>query len=90
MTEKKENYIFVLGSNPALSLAEIISLFSKDKILDSSREVTLLNTNKLNPEIINHLGGTIKVAQVFGEMSKNNFDLEKIIEIIGDEILKLS
>ncbi len=57
-------YIFILGSNPGLSLAEILSIFNIKKytlfdevlLIESDVEIDI-------KKAINRLGGTIKIAE---------------------------
>jgi len=74
-------YFFILGNNPALSIAEISAVFSlgdnsKAEILSS--EIFLLETeNNFNPaKLIKKLGGVIKIGLISNEF---NFDNQKII-----------
>jgi len=81
-------YFFILGNNPTLSCAELMSFFSLAKNQDTKIIATHDNflilefANKLNiKEIIQKIGGTIKIGEVLGEASN--------IEIIQKQILKL-
>ena len=59
-------YLFVLGRDPELSVAEIEAVLETRnilfKILDTTSSVLLLETQKKLPSLINSLGGTIKIA----------------------------
>jgi tRNA G10 N-methylase Trm11 len=79
-------YFFVLGSNPTLSIAELAAVFG-------NRNYDLLPNNILTVEIeedlqvkklIYHLGGTIKIGKVIGEL--DNLNTQKILEIIKANI----
>ena len=68
-------YFFILGNNTALSLAEILAvlkpkyyhLLSADFLLaDIDLEIDALN-------LINRLGGVIKIGEVKGEIKESNF-----------------
>lgn len=74
-------YFFILGNNPALSIAEISAVFGLDdnsKTEFLSSEVFLLETeNNFNPaELIKKLGGIIKIGTISNEF---NFDNQKIV-----------
>lgn len=70
-------YIFILGRNPTLSIAEILSVFRREKIdykiIKLAREILLVDLSKrLRDEqaFLNKLGGIIKIIEVFGEINK--------------------
>jgi len=79
-------YFFVLGNNPALSAAEIIS------VLESEEEARICSGNILileNPatdalKLIKRLGGTIKIGVINSEV--NRHDNEKIKQAMLDVI----
>jgi tRNA G10 N-methylase Trm11 len=59
---------FFLGSNPALSAQEIISYLKRHKIQHSIQTIghgllRLSTTEKISPEIIKSLGGTIRITE---------------------------
>ncbi len=59
---------FFLGSNPALSLQEIISYLKRQKIEHTIHSINhgllrLSTPEKISPEIIKHLGGTIRITE---------------------------
>ncbi|MBU3965083.1 methyltransferase domain-containing protein [Patescibacteria group bacterium] len=70
-------YLFVLGRAPTLSIAEILSVFKREgasyKILNLSEEVLavdLAEPIKNEQYFLDKLGGTIKIIEVFGRLSK--------------------
>lgn len=75
----KTSYLFVLGRDPELSRIEIESYFDsrniKVEIIDESSDILVINIEKLDPEVINELGGTIKIAEVISN-SDNYYDIE--------------
>ncbi len=80
-------YFFILGNNPTLSIAEIISVVSEDidKIQEISSEFLILKTKKSldADDLQKRLGGTIKIGQIIGKTELDASDLaEKIIEIL--------
>lgn len=74
---KKQQYFFVLGSNPELSFAEIATVLGiKEKKL-ITKEILMLETeNEIIPEnLIKKLGGIIKIG-IFHEELKNPNSLD--------------
>ncbi|MBU0648409.1 N-6 DNA methylase [Patescibacteria group bacterium] len=66
------SYIFILGSNPTLSLAEIRAKFSDPPISILSENACLIKLKRKIPNaqiLLNTMGGTIKIAQ---EISTSN------------------
>jgi len=60
-------YIFILGNNPELSAAEIRAVLPQAKIIGSAKEYLVLENDKLDyADIMNRLGGTIKIGVVLG------------------------
>jgi tRNA G10 N-methylase Trm11 len=70
-------YFFILGTNPALSIAEICSLFPNEKISLAGKETAVLETEKkiIPEELIARLGGTIKIGEILFTEKSLNFDL---------------
>jgi tRNA G10 N-methylase Trm11 len=64
-----KDYIFVLGRDPELSIAEIKSYLKSRKydfiIKEENKKIVLVAINNLNEKIIEELGGTVKIAEVF-------------------------
>jgi tRNA G10 N-methylase Trm11 len=69
-------YFFILGTNPALSTAEICSLFPNEKISLAGKETAVLETEKklIPEELIARLGGTIKIGEILFSEKSLNFD----------------
>lgn len=79
---RKNMTFFVLGSHPALSLAEIAAVvgFKKDYSL-ASKEILLFDEAEQTPEFLQErLAGTIKIGGVVGEVKK--FDQDEIADFI--------
>lgn len=80
-------YYFILGNNPALSIAEINSLLGEEIVNKPNLlfdNILILEIGNLNPsEIIKRLGGTIKIGVVKEEVDKKESSIinssEKII-----------
>jgi tRNA G10 N-methylase Trm11 len=65
-------YIFILGRNVELSIAELKSFFEKERIkyslISKNRNAVLIETEKaLKSEIVVKLGGTISIGEVIAE-----------------------
>lgn len=81
------NYIFVIGKNPALSQAELNSVFQNPDISILSENTVLLKLRKkiTNPQnLLNKLGGTIKICQLLTAPKSKNLP-ESIIKIISEQ-----
>ncbi len=77
-------YLFVLGKNYNLSLAEILAIFRKEEVEIINKSIITLKTGEIYPEkLIKNLGGIIKIGVVEKEVEKNE---EKIKENILDLI----
>lgn len=57
-------YLFVLGRQAEISLAELVAIFGKDKIISRGEIAFLKTPRSINPQVFNRLGGTVKVAKV--------------------------
>ena len=65
-----KKYLFVLGRDPLLSIAEIFVFLKSRNIsfrLTAKENDAVLIESDLNPEIIEKLGGTVKIAEMFFE-----------------------
>lgn len=61
-------YLFILGNNPELSKAEILSVIKAKKILGQNRVILAIEADKFDcGEAIRRLGGTIKIGLILGE-----------------------
>jgi len=68
-------YFFILGQSPTLSIAEILSFLSQKSvdfnIIHCSKSVLVIETkNELKSDILDSLGGSIKFGQVIKEIKK--------------------
>lgn len=80
-------YFFILGSNPALSLAEINSVLKPDNIRLLSESFLLVKSQvKLNiSELMLRLGGSIKVGLIKGENVKEHQLFNFAYKLIEDK-----
>ena len=80
-------YFFILGSNPALSLAELSAVFD---LAENPKEFKLLDNvlmleldNDINPAtLIKRLGGTIKIGQIEKTANRYIDQTDKIIKML--------
>ena len=71
-------YYFILGNNPALSLAELISVLKpkEQTLLEPDFLLLELDQEIDAPSLMNHLGGVIKIGQIKEELKLS--ELKKI------------
>jgi tRNA (guanine10-N2)-dimethyltransferase len=61
-------YLFILGNNPELSVAEIQAVLGKVKVILQCRQYLLADCSKFDcQKIMRQLGGTIKIGMVVGK-----------------------
>ncbi len=76
-------YLFVLGRDYELSKLEIESLLeSKNieyKVVDSSREVVVIEAKNIEPGIIEEFGGIIKIAEVISNTNRH-YEIQENLE----------
>jgi len=79
----KNQYLFVLGRDPELSIIEIESLLETlnidFEITDQNKSIAVISSEEINPNIINKLGGTIKIAKVISSSGRIP-DIEENLE----------
>ena len=89
------HYLFVLGRNQDLSIAELKSVFRQEalpyKLIQSSKEIALVESkDDLDIQILNKtLGGIVKIGRVIKEVPleeklKNIFSNDILVELFGD------
>lgn len=87
-----QTFFFILGRNPALSVAEIQSVLESEKIpynvLNSTEEVLIISIeSEFNiSDLMKRLGGTIKIGKIFDEVEFEDEDT-KFDQIISAENL---
>ncbi|MDD4902801.1 MAG: methyltransferase domain-containing protein [Patescibacteria group bacterium] len=83
-------YFFILGNNPALSAAEIISVLrpEKDARLAAGNVLLLENPATDAAKLIKRLGGTIKIGVIAATVDRHNNEAIKtaILKIIEDDL----
>ncbi len=92
-------YAFILGRKHLLSTAELLHVLNpKDHIVDITHEALIVDLHeplKEPQESLNRLGGTIKIAKIFSELSLSQSDFaspisEHLIRLFSDRDTKLS
>jgi len=80
-------YFFVLGTNTALSVAELAAVLGLEKATLLAPDFLLWETNtEINaPNLITRLGGVIKIGQVLVELDKESELLAKVIELASQK-----
>jgi hypothetical protein len=83
-------YFFVLGNNPALSAAEIISVLQpEEEARVASGNILLLENPATDTDkLIKRLGGTIKIGSINSEVDRHNNEKIKqgILNIIEEDL----
>lgn len=75
-------YLFILGNNPELSQEEIKAVLPLIKIIKSGKNFLIVEQEKIDcQQIINRLGGTIKI----GTFLSNNFNINSILKIANQK-----
>lgn len=74
-------YIFILGKNPELSIAEIKAVFPVLQEIGRGKNFLVAEGEIDSIEAIARLGGTIKIGEVIG----SQIDQEKIVEVIENK-----
>lgn len=74
-----QQFAFILGHNPALSVAEIRAVLPAAEIVKTSEQFLVLTLQKLDVvAIMERLGGTVKIGRVIGEKIDVANTMEKI------------
>lgn len=84
-SSRKNDLWFVLGQNPLLSAAEIaavLTLTPTDFTLLENEKILRANKDLPAEELINKIGGTIKIARGIG----NDLTEKKLFEVITDDL----
>lgn len=87
-------YFFVLGRNPTLSIAEIISIFKKlttdYSFLNISNEITVVTVKSLLDMslVIKTLGGTVKIGKIINEVKLEESEEEFKKFFLGENLVE--
>lgn len=61
-------YVFILGHNPKLSVAEVKAVFPAGQVVEQTSSFLILDTAEFDgDQIMDQLGGTIKIGQVLAD-----------------------
>lgn len=93
MDMENKKYGFVLGSNSALSVAEIFSvleLVGNFEVVALSEEILIIKCPPLEENLIDRLGGTIKIIEIFSEIDINNYKPDIAVQKFKDLISNLA
>ena len=86
------NYFFQLGNTPELSLLELQAMLGEDSVVQISPQIAVakLASDQRAKELIDLLGGTVKIIKEIEELENNNTieeNTEKVVrhlELIAD------
>jgi len=72
-------YVFILGHNPKLSVAEILAVLPKAKIIDQTSSYLIIDAEEFDcAELLDRLGGTIKIGKIIGSQISRKVTVEKL------------
>lgn len=78
-------YAFILGREWRLSLAELIAVFGPDNLLSHNEEIAIFSQNSpIRNDIIDTLGGTIRIIEILGETDTKKFPTD-VIKILTEK-----
>ncbi|MBU0625100.1 50S ribosomal protein L11 methyltransferase [Patescibacteria group bacterium] len=81
-------YFFVLGSNPAISVAEILSCLSEKSptVVELSRQILIIESQLEIDEqnLMSQLGGTIKIGRLINHCLP--IDVNALADVLADEL----
>lgn len=76
-------YIFLLGKDPQLSLAELYAVYPKAHFLEKNSHFALLEMNQVLAQgDLDQLGGVVKLAEVVEQV-----DRKQVVHILFDQLL---
>jgi tRNA (guanine10-N2)-dimethyltransferase len=75
-------YFFILGSNPALSLAELSAVFGAAKFISIGEEAAIMEIDQSleAADAIRRLGGTVKIGRIFAESKTDKLSMLEAIK----------
>lgn len=84
-------YFFILGSNPALSIAELSAIFEGElhnAEMSDDGSVLIFSSEKIADiaPFIKVLGGTIKIGEVLDSQDEPQPDIQKILDLVAKRI----
>ena len=76
-------YLFILGKDSELSIAELLSRYPKGKIGVIGDDFVVMNLSQtIDQAEFNKLGGVIKVGEVVSDSDKNNLSNELVMQLL--------
>lgn len=82
-------YAFILGTNPALSLAELLAKLKNAKLEKYSQEVAIFEIENIDKNLIDELGGTIKIIELLDSIASKTYSNDLIVDRLAKMIQKL-
>src|SRR3990167_10555279 len=74
-------YIFILGNNPELSVAEIKSVYPQISVIKKTDLFLIGQIDNFDcQKALNNLGGTIKIGQVIGDKLDQELIIKEIVK----------
>ncbi len=84
-------YVFILGNNPELSVAEIKAILPDLKALAVNKQYLVGEAKSLDCEpVLSRLGGTIKIARIVAEKADPAELAEVILKARGEKVGKIN
>ncbi|MDO5561155.1 MAG: hypothetical protein Q4G02_00020, partial [bacterium] len=83
-----KKYLFLLGSTPNLSLAELQAVFGEQNVSRFSRQAAVVQMETDPVEAIKNLGGTVKIGEILQNFDKNISDND-LQNFLNEYFLKL-
>lgn len=81
-------YVFILGHNPKLSVAEIHSVLPKLKLIEQSGSFLIIENEEFDcAKLLNRLGGTIKIGKIIDKQISRKVTVEKLKELKSESKL---
>ncbi len=82
-------YVFILGHNPRLSIAEVLAVLPKAKVVKTGNSFLIVENEAVNAiDLMKQLGGTIKIGQVLADTVDKKIIVEKLKAVNASNKLK--
>ncbi|MDQ5913851.1 MAG: hypothetical protein QG623_470, partial [Patescibacteria group bacterium] len=86
MPKNVTSYIFFLGHQPHLSLAELESVFGEDSIKEIQASYAILDLE--DEPNIDRLGGTTKISEITKTTKIDQNPEKQILDLISEQIIE--
>lgn len=81
-------YVFILGHNPKLSVAEVLAVLPGAEVVDRSSSFLIMETDKIDcQKMVDKMGGSIKIAEIISEKVDKKLIIETLRQVQGDSKL---